>query len=185
MGEGNQPIIPRDNPLARKLAAIGALNETYGVRAQGGAGAPIIPNEPGPSAVAGTVLPPDPVPVTPEEEAELQRKFDQQWGNHPTAEAPVAPLPPPGRRSALAEVPQGFAAIDIVHSQVIGLNGTTYPIEEAERKELLTFCFRAMVRSMNQEINKIAAAMGIDQGVKGDTADGEAMPKMREDQATK
>lgn len=188
MGEGNQPIIPRDNPLARKLAAIGQLNETYGTRAQGGAGAPIV-EETAPSAGPGTVLPPPPVPVTPEEEAELQRKFDEQWGNHPAAEPPVAAMNQrvSAPRAVVTSMPEGLAAIDLVHRQVVATNGVLYPIDDKDHRELMVFAFRIMVRGIAEQVARVAVSLGIQEEVNGKPAaetQGEAVPEVPGDQAS-
>lgn len=195
MGE-NQPIIQRDNPLARKLAAIGELNDTYGTRAQGGAGAPIIEESPQPIG-AGTVLPPPPVPVTPEEEAELQRKFDEQWGTpSPGPVAQVVAKRTPQIISGIGEVPQ-FAAIDLVNFQIVATNGAVYPITEKEQNELLRYAFKVFVRSVDDQISKVASAIGVEWPPKGTekretakeatggAANGEAVPPVSGDQAEK
>jgi hypothetical protein len=164
----NQPIIPRDNPLARKLASIARINEEYGTRASGGGGAPIVPVEV-PPAAGSTVLPPEPTPLTPEQEAELQEEFDRQWGKgpHPTEEPrPVAAVgasrvpsypAPPG--PSLGRLPEGFAAIDLVHGQIVATNGLVFPITPAEQKKMLQFCLRAFRRAMEEQLEVLTKAI--------------------------
>jgi hypothetical protein len=181
---GNQPIVQRDNPLARKLAVIDHINETEGIRATGG-GAEIIP-----APAGATVELPEPVPVSAEEEARLQAAYDQQWGNTPAAQIAQADKaryveshPRARVVPGIGAVPEGFAAIDLVNSQVVATNGAVYSIEEAEKKELLGFAFRVMLRAMNAEIARVAAAIGIEtQAPPAQEAGGEDVSEVSGDQ---
>lgn len=160
---GNQPIVSRDNPLARKLAEIQRINEEYGTRAQG-RGAPIVPDVPVPSSAGDTVLPPDPVPVNPEEEARLQAEYDRTWGTaKQRSEGAEITYEPRSivypHRAVQSAMPDGFAAIDLVNSQVVATNGTTYPIEASERKELLLLAFKAMRRHLDKEIARVEKSL--------------------------
>jgi hypothetical protein len=129
------------------------------------------------------------VPVTPEEEAELQRKFDEQWGNHPAAEPPVAAMNQrvSAPRAVVTSMPEGLAAIDLVHRQVVATNGVLYPIDDKDHRELMVFAFRIMVRGIAEQVARVAVSLGIQEEVNGKPAaetQGEAVPEVPGDQAS-
>jgi hypothetical protein len=158
----NPTIQGRQNALIDKLNSIARLNAEHGARAEGGSGVPVVPAEPAASG-GSRVLPPDPVPVTPEEEARLQAEFERDWGNQQQA-AQVA-APPTGRATARAFVPRGmpstFVAVNIVDRHVVADNGDTFPISEAEAKQIQSFAFQVMVRELQKTVDKLAEGLGL------------------------
>jgi len=175
----NPPIVTRDNPLARKLGEIAALNQAYGTRAEGG-GAPIVPAEPPAGGSGGTVLPPDPKPLSPEEEAQLEADFNRDWGHaQENSPGPVQRPPVEVKRPQIAvgKLPDGFAAIDLVHNQIVATNGLVFPIREEEKQELLQFAFKAFMRATDEQIERMAGAMGMKISTKRRTRrDAQAVP---------
>jgi hypothetical protein len=164
----NPAIQGRQNALIEKLNNIARLNAEHGARAEGGSGAPVVPAEPAASG-GSRVLPPAPVPITPEEEARLQAEFDRDWGNQQqgtpmTKEEYDREFPnrvPARAFMGKKGLPTRFAAIDLFNNQVVGDNGVTYPFTEKESAQFQTFGYNVMVREIQKQVESIAQGLGI------------------------
>jgi len=158
----------RDNPLTQHLNKIAALNAQYGSRAEGGSGAPVVSEQP-PAAKGGVSLPP-PTELTPEEEAELQKAWDEEQRARMAVSAPPTRSPlvltespvaiekiTPARTAPLTD----FTFFDLTRAVVIADNGETFEIPEKFVKELKAFAFKLSIETLNARMLALAASLGI------------------------
>lgn len=164
-------VFQRHNALTEHLNNIARINAQHGTRAEGGAGAPIVREEP--PAVAGGVSLPPPTMLSAEEEAELQAAWaaEQEARRVPHLEPVEDRLMAgeflkrenatqnlaPARGSTLTD----FVAFDLRRGVVIADNGEEFTIPEGAVKELKGFAFNLSVQVLNSRMVALAQTLGI------------------------